>query len=1741
MVSSCPPTAPGGSNCSSSSSRRQSPSSSSSSSTTASSHSHSSSSVSSSSHNANPSSARASSSQKSPSAVGTGTNGGGGGGQPDVHQPSSKSSSHSPSSSSHQHYHPNSRGDPSSPSSSSYPSSHPHSSAPSSSSSSTPPSAPPAPSGGTPSSSSPPLKSSSPPGGGHVLLTLVDRMKAVENQGLQLRDRTEEIHVKIQELQTQTVRQAMILKLLQELISFLLYRLGKFDVIVPHLPFLIRFSDKAKRISTREGRSHREAGDLLGSEGLTSSRLSEEASNNGAFHGGGGGDRRKEKKDEKEETKKREIIARARMKRGEEHGTSRGRAGAYHHEEECIIDLLSPEEEAVEEENLLLLPGGERCCSSSSFSRSFSSSLSSLSLSCLHPDDLTKDDKRRASSFDHDHHNATCSSSSFFFSRGTKESKEGEMSSTSLQSGKPKEEGEEERKSSFSSSSLRHLCEDLHTAKESHLSGRGRGGVIRYRKCCRRDSPHDFPKGKQHQSPLLFQRGWNKRRGDHQSGPLKNNSRRSFSNLRRQLISHEEERSHYYCCILQSLSLGKEEEEEEEEEDQEEVDLRRRRRRRRKLGYHEKERDDEHRKREERRRSDDVFSSASERKDDRFSQGLSLATIIDGLKQRSYGVCISVLNTFLSSTFDAADILTTSLRDVPSSIISSLSFFSSPSSLETKIHPSIFSQSSSFSASAKDEKDVKTKLRTEDSKKIEGVSLFICNGLADMNMKLLGVLVLIPETFFLLFLHMLTRSFAFLESVGGRSLEVLSSIIFLRETEGEGSSSYISFLGLVVFLFLLLLLFHIVTAGLVARMLFRKARSAEVVACEAIRECQKLQSSLDLLVKQISRRPSYQDEREIYSREEERDGGEEEDDEERGRRRRRSPSCSEETEGRRKRSRSDSSPSGDLRTDREERGGVLIGDVDGEVREHTFNEKDEARDNAEEMSQALGENVKEEEEEEEGGDEEEEEKKKEEENGRFGTSSLLGGKKEGKREREEGRWSERKMKEEEEQKYRDDIASYNPSKKREERQRSREFMKGSERMDTFRVIPGSRESQHLQQVSSEERLQSVQRDEEDEDEEGMSFLSADLLEKKERRRKCHPINVEVLPLPQSVDISHGLIVVDPQVDAPPREEEEEKDEEKKHRLSFSASSRDKSRFSSSSLSSPRENHSSSNKDSLRLAATTNPQEILFLERKYLPPSSDLVMVSGEPSGVSLLMREDDNGLSIQDRGKTSRSRGRRGLEAAVYEKDEENKKTRGEREDRDLLDYLHRRGLSSSGTRDEREEIPKQDVSRRAVVVVEEEQRQREKESLSSFERDRTLLVDLQGERYLLQRETSHEHFPSQTHESEGVRRLSSYDGSSSCSDVHEVATNISKERKEMKPLSKRSDDSGWVRFVANDAINERSLQHYVGRSSPLSHPSSTPLSLTNERPSEKEEEDSEMKKKKREKMITIGRSEHCWEDHLHRDRSRVEDFNSEEHLHCPTRSGREMGASSSSPAMEDHKEISSSVLPVHRRLLGERHIDTRQEMEGGADPSLSRQEGKPLDGPSSLISEVDPIATLSRQEGDRPSSLIDKETVSPSRHPVKDSPSHEHLQEEGNEEDLSCSSTPFSSSSIDTRRHQESVLSVVPLGRPSLPPISLTPQPPRSSKVSHHRRRASQAAGGLNSSSSSHSSSSTNSSINNTGSSSSSGNNNSGSTSNRRALKLQRHTVRGERAGRGANHQGKQQKTFAEQNGRGGSRTKKN
>ncbi|KEP60575.1 UNVERIFIED_CONTAM: Sad1/UNC family protein [Hammondia hammondi] len=80
-------------------------------------------------------------------------------------------------------------------------------------------------------------------GSGHVLLTLVDRMKAAESQGAQLREKLSEVALSLHSNQQQTLQQAVLLQLLLELVSFLYMRLSKFDVIVPRLPFLLDFSD----------------------------------------------------------------------------------------------------------------------------------------------------------------------------------------------------------------------------------------------------------------------------------------------------------------------------------------------------------------------------------------------------------------------------------------------------------------------------------------------------------------------------------------------------------------------------------------------------------------------------------------------------------------------------------------------------------------------------------------------------------------------------------------------------------------------------------------------------------------------------------------------------------------------------------------------------------------------------------------------------------------------------------------------------------------------------------------------------------------------------------------------------------------------------------------------------------------------------------------------------------------------------------------------------------------------------------------------------------------------------------------------------------------------------------------------------------------------------------------------------------------------------------------------------------
>ncbi|PFH36887.1 Sad1/UNC family protein [Besnoitia besnoiti] len=80
-------------------------------------------------------------------------------------------------------------------------------------------------------------------GSGHVLLTLVDRMKAAESQGAQIRAKISELALSIHSNQQQILQQAVLLQLIQELVAFLYIRLSKFDVIVPRLPFLVDFCD----------------------------------------------------------------------------------------------------------------------------------------------------------------------------------------------------------------------------------------------------------------------------------------------------------------------------------------------------------------------------------------------------------------------------------------------------------------------------------------------------------------------------------------------------------------------------------------------------------------------------------------------------------------------------------------------------------------------------------------------------------------------------------------------------------------------------------------------------------------------------------------------------------------------------------------------------------------------------------------------------------------------------------------------------------------------------------------------------------------------------------------------------------------------------------------------------------------------------------------------------------------------------------------------------------------------------------------------------------------------------------------------------------------------------------------------------------------------------------------------------------------------------------------------------------
>ncbi|KFG57197.1 Sad1 / UNC family C-terminal protein [Toxoplasma gondii RUB] len=80
-------------------------------------------------------------------------------------------------------------------------------------------------------------------GSGHVLLTLVDRMKAAESQGAQLREKLSEVALSLHSNQQQTLQQVVLLQLLLELVSFLYMRLSKFDAIVPRLPFLLDFAD----------------------------------------------------------------------------------------------------------------------------------------------------------------------------------------------------------------------------------------------------------------------------------------------------------------------------------------------------------------------------------------------------------------------------------------------------------------------------------------------------------------------------------------------------------------------------------------------------------------------------------------------------------------------------------------------------------------------------------------------------------------------------------------------------------------------------------------------------------------------------------------------------------------------------------------------------------------------------------------------------------------------------------------------------------------------------------------------------------------------------------------------------------------------------------------------------------------------------------------------------------------------------------------------------------------------------------------------------------------------------------------------------------------------------------------------------------------------------------------------------------------------------------------------------------
>ncbi|CBZ54877.1 hypothetical protein NCLIV_053020 [Neospora caninum Liverpool] len=94
-----------------------------------------------------------------------------------------------------------------------------------------------------PKESAPAASVSSPKGSGHVLLTLVDRMKAAESQGAHLKEKLNEVVLSLHSNQQQTLQQAVLLQLLLELVSFLYMRLSKFDVIVPRLPFLLDFSD----------------------------------------------------------------------------------------------------------------------------------------------------------------------------------------------------------------------------------------------------------------------------------------------------------------------------------------------------------------------------------------------------------------------------------------------------------------------------------------------------------------------------------------------------------------------------------------------------------------------------------------------------------------------------------------------------------------------------------------------------------------------------------------------------------------------------------------------------------------------------------------------------------------------------------------------------------------------------------------------------------------------------------------------------------------------------------------------------------------------------------------------------------------------------------------------------------------------------------------------------------------------------------------------------------------------------------------------------------------------------------------------------------------------------------------------------------------------------------------------------------------------------------------------------------